>query len=148
VRRFAICLAVALGACTQEEGPGPSSARPPPPTVAPAAPAPAGLAASQPAAGTSTLATRAAEAPTADGQKLYMRICIQCHGPDGTGQMMRAMYPKIGDLTSSELHGRMSDDQIAQLIKTGRDKMPPLGGALSDEQIKAIISYVRTLQRS
>ena len=66
-----------------------------------------------------------------EGKKLFLMGCANCHGPDGTGAMMRAMMPKIGDLTSPELHSRMKDADITTLITTGRDKMPPFGGVFN-----------------
>jgi mono/diheme cytochrome c family protein len=89
-----------------------------------------------------------AAAPSVDeGKKLYFTGCANCHGPDGTGAMMRGMMPKIGDLTSAETHGRLKDDDIATLIKTGRDKMPPFGSVFNENQIKSIVAYVRTLKK-
>ena len=58
------------------------------------------------------------------------------------------MLPKIGDLTSAEMHARLKDEDIAALITTGRDKMPPFGGVFKPEQIQSIIAYVRTLKAS
>ncbi len=60
---------------------------------------------------------------------------------------MRSMLPKIGNLTSAELHGRMSDADIQTLIGTGRGKMPGMSGILKPAQIKSIVVYVRTLKR-
>jgi len=64
---------------------------------------------------------------------------------DGTGAMMRQMLPKIGDLASSEMHTRLKDDDIAVMIKNGRDKMPPFGSVFKDDQIAQIVAYVRSL---
>ena len=82
-----------------------------------------------------------------EGKVLFLKACANCHGTDGTGSMMRKMMPKIGDLTSAELHGRMSDSDIKTLIKEGREQMPPFGTVYSDSQIQAVIAYVRTLKR-
>lgn len=60
---------------------------------------------------------------------------------------MRAMLPKIGDLTAAETHARMDDAAMTELITKGRGKMPPLGGALNPDQINAVIAYVRTLKK-
>lgn len=89
-----------------------------------------------------------AAAPSADaGKTFYMQGCVTCHGPDGTGSMMRQMMPKIGDLTSAEMHGRLKDADIEALITNGRDKMPPFGGVFKPDQIKSIIMYVRTMKK-
>ncbi len=109
----------------------PSAAAPPrppaPPPPAPAAPAPSG--------------------DLADGRRFFLMACANCHGPDGTGAMMRQMMPKIGDLTSAELHGRMSDEDILNLATNGRDKMPAFKDSLKPEQLRKVVQYVRTLKR-
>lgn len=90
----------------------------------------------------------ASGAPSVDeGKRLYFTACANCHGPDGSGAMMRQMLPKIGDLTSAEMHGRMKDTDIAALITNGRDKMPPFGTIFKPDQIYHIIAYVRTLKK-
>jgi mono/diheme cytochrome c family protein len=82
-----------------------------------------------------------------EGKRLYFTACANCHGPDGTGAMMRQMLPKIGDLTSVEMHGRLKDEDIATLIANGRDKMPPFGSIFKGDQIKHIIAFVRTMKK-
>jgi mono/diheme cytochrome c family protein len=82
-----------------------------------------------------------------DGKKFFTQACATCHGLDGTGASMRQMMPTIGDLTSADMHARMTDDQIAEQIRNGRNKMPPLGSVLSPEQVRAVVGYVRTLKR-
>ena len=62
--------------------------------------------------------------------------------------MMRQALPKIGDLTSPEVHARMKDEDIIALIKTGRDKMPAFGDMFGQDQLQAIVGYVRTLKRA
>ncbi len=82
------------------------------------------------------------------GKRLYLTACANCHGPDGSGSMMRQALPTIGDLTSPEMHGRLSDADIANLIQNGRNnKMPAFGTMFDDNQRKAIVAYVRTLKR-
>lgn len=75
-------------------------------------------------------------------------MCANCHGPDGTGAMMRAMLPKIGDLTSAEMHARMKDEDIATLVTNGRDKMPPFGAIIKPNQMADLIAYVRTMKKA
>ena len=82
------------------------------------------------------------------GRRLYLTACANCHGPDGTGQMMRQVLPKIGDLTSPEMHARMSDQDIMKLIQTGRDKIPAFGTMFPEAQLASIVAYVRTMKRA
>ncbi len=88
------------------------------------------------------------------GKQLYEQSCSACHGPDAKG------LPNLGkDLTTSEFAKGLSDDQLLDFVKKGRPAgdpanttgvdMPPKGGnpALTDDQLKAIIAYVRTLEK-
>jgi mono/diheme cytochrome c family protein len=118
------------------EAPKPAAPPPAPPAAPPAAPPPAAAA---PAGDASP--------ELAEGKRLFLVACANCHGPDGTGQMMRQMMPKIGDLTSAELHGRMSDADIIALATNGRDKMPAFKDTFKPEQIQLIVGYVRTLKK-
>ena len=90
----------------------------------------------------------------AQGKQLYEQSCSACHGPVAKG------LPNLGkDLTTSEFAKGLSDDQLLDFVKKGRPvgdsanttgvDMPPKGGnpALTDDQLKAIIAYVRTLEK-
>lgn len=87
------------------------------------------------------------------GYDLFIASCSACHGPDGKG------LPNMGKpLTTSTFVAERTDEQLVAFIKTGRPiwdpenttgvDMPPKGGnpALSDDQLKDIVSYIRTLQ--
>jgi disulfide bond formation protein DsbB len=87
----------------------------------------------------------------AQGQQSFL-LCSACHGPDARG------IPNLGkDLVTSEFVAGLTDEELLQFIKTGRPiwdplnttglDMPPKGGnpALTDEEILAIIAYLRSL---
>jgi disulfide bond formation protein DsbB len=84
--------------------------------------------------------------------KLGFTLCAACHGPEGRG------LPKLGkDLVESEFVHTKNDQELLAFVKTGRPSfdpanttgidMPPKGGnpALKDDDILAIITYVRSL---
>lgn len=88
----------------------------------------------------------------ADGQQLYSGSCVGCHGGDARG------IPGIGkDLVESDFMRGLSDEELTQFIIEGRGPfddlnttgimMPARGGnpSLSDEDIMAIVVYLRTL---
>lgn len=88
------------------------------------------------------------------GAELYSQTCQACHGEGGVG------VPGLGkDLTSSDFVKGLSDAELLEFIKKGRDAgdpdnttgiaMPPKGGnsSLSDEQIMDIIAYIRSIQK-
>ncbi len=88
------------------------------------------------------------------GQSLYMASCTACHGPEGEG------IEGLGkDMTTSEFIADMSDSELVDFIKVGRDAgdpdnttgvaMLPKGGnpTLTDEQLFDIVAYVRSIQK-
>ena len=75
-----------------------------------------------------------------DGEKLFLRECTDCHGEDGRGRML-----KQPDFTSVDWHKTVTDDQLFKVIKFGREPMPFYAGALTDDQMRALVRYIRTL---
>jgi cbb3-type cytochrome c oxidase subunit III len=84
---------------------------------------------------------QAAEKP--NGQALYARRCVMCHGRDGKG--FKAM--KTQDFTDPKWQASMKDAQIADIIKNGKKEahMPAFGDKLNDAEIQAIVAHIRTL---
>lgn len=74
-----------------------------------------------------------------DGAKLYARNCASCHQGDGSG--IDGVFPALANNPFVTL-----DDPTAAIatILNGRGGMPRWGDELSDAQVAAILSYVRT----
>jgi len=77
----------------------------------------------------------------AQGQEIYTNLCVACHQPDGQGR--EKMAPTL--VNSRYATG---DPSIAmRIVLAGKEGpvglMPPLGASLSDEQIAAVLTYVR-----
>lgn len=117
------------------------------PAKAPPAVASQPATAAKPAAGSEPAAAVSAGGDVDDGKKLFMMACANCHGPDGTGQMMRQMMPQIGNLTLPETHAKYDEAAFSKLITEGRNKMPAFGSVFKPEQIKQIIAFARTLEK-
>src|SRR6185437_11572665 len=82
-------------------------------------------------------------AALAEGQALFRGLCSGCHGGAGRGG-------KGPDLTDSRwIHGG-TDGDIAHVIQNGVPKttMKKMGDALKPEQVKKLITYIRSLARS
>jgi len=79
-----------------------------------------------------------------DGSALFKSKCAACHGADGTGS---AMGKKMGvhDFTSADVQ-KMSDAELADIIKNGKGKMPKYG-SLSPEEINGLVAYIRSLKK-
>jgi mono/diheme cytochrome c family protein len=84
------------------------------------------------------------------GQRLYYAFCAECHGVDGRGSWRAALFLlRPGDLTDASMRAH-SDTYLFDIIKhggaaIGRPGMPAFGAQLSDDDIKAVVGYVRTL---
>jgi mono/diheme cytochrome c family protein len=77
----------------------------------------------------------------AAGEQLYLNYCAGCHQPDGRGQQDGA-----SNLVSSKLVSANPQAGIRVLLsgmEGSKGLMPPLGPTLNDEQIAAVLSYIR-----
>ncbi|KAA0217387.1 MAG: hypothetical protein EDM82_01070 [Cyanobacteria bacterium CYA] len=107
----------------------------------------------------------AGSVPTGPEAALFVASCSSCHGADGGGveglgkSLKDSEVEGLGkSLKDSEWAKGKSDDELLAFIKQGRPiwdaenttgiDMPPKGGnpALTDEDIRAIIKHIRTLQ--
>jgi cytochrome c6 len=71
---------------------------------------------------------------------LYKSKCAMCHGTDGK------KMAGTREFASPEVQ-KMTDAELAATITNGKPpKMPAYKGKLTDDQIKDIVKYVRTLK--
>ena len=86
-------------------------------------------------------------------QRLYLTHCAECHGADGRGSWRASLFLlRPGNLADPGLIASRSDEYLADLVKDGgapigKPGMPAFGYHLSDEEIRSLVSYVRTLSR-
>jgi mono/diheme cytochrome c family protein len=83
------------------------------------------------------------------GRKAFTSYCIVCHGLDGqnTGvPFADKMAPPVPSLASDAVQ-KYTDGQLHWIIQNGifPSGMPAAKGVLSDEEIWAIVSYIRHL---
>jgi len=71
--------------------------------------------------------------------------CAMCHGPDGAGSSVGKSM-NVPDLRSSVVQDK-ADAELAQIISNGKGGMPAFKGSLSDDQIHALVTYVRSLHQ-
>ena len=74
-----------------------------------------------------------------DGAALFKAKCAMCHGPDGAGK------GAAKSLVSDDAK-KLSDDDIAKVVNTN-PKHAAVAKALSPDQVKAVVSYIRDLQK-
>jgi len=80
-----------------------------------------------------------------DPAALYKSKCQVCHGPDGKGDTPAGKKVGAKDFHSPEV-AKQSDTELFAITKKGKEKMPPYDGKLTDDQIKALIKYIRSLK--
>jgi mono/diheme cytochrome c family protein len=92
-------------------------------------------------------------ASAAGGADLWTQHCASCHGADGKGQTKMGQHYGVKDLSDAKVQAALTDDQALKAIKEGvtgddgKQKMKPFADKLSDDDVKALIAYVRTLKQ-
>lgn len=89
------------------------------------------------------------------GKKLYESSdCVTCHGIDGKGNGPAAagLNPKPRDFTDKSIMSKLTDEHIAKTIKeggaaVGKSPLMPAHPQFSDEEIRNLVAYVRTLAK-
>jgi mono/diheme cytochrome c family protein len=71
--------------------------------------------------------------------------CAMCHGPDGAGSEVGKSL-NVPDLRSPAVQ-KLPDAELAQIISDGKGGMPPFKSSLSEDQIHAMVKYIRSLGR-
>ncbi len=87
-------------------------------------------------------------------QRAYLSNCATCHGANGRGSWRAtAFLIRPRDLTDKKAMTQLADEYLFNLIKNGgatigRPGMPAFGYHLTDDEIRALVAYVRTLSDS
>lgn len=69
------------------------------------------------------------------GKIPYDRVCKVCHGEEGKGDAGPRLVPFEHDA-----------DEVLAIVREGTGQMPPIAVArVSDEEVAAIVSYLRSL---
>jgi cytochrome c6 len=80
------------------------------------------------------------------GADTYKAKCQMCHGPDGTAATPMGKMMKIPSFKDPAVLGD-SEAALISVTKDGKGKMPAYSGKLTDDQIKEVVSFIRTLQK-
>jgi mono/diheme cytochrome c family protein len=75
------------------------------------------------------------------GREVYRNVCQGCHQPDGRGQ------DRIAPSLVGSVLALARADITARILLQGKEGptglMPPIGSTLDDEQIAAVLTYLR-----
>lgn len=73
-----------------------------------------------------------------DGEAIYKKYCILCHGVDGKLGLNGSKDLSVSKVTEAE--------RVVQITK-GKNTMTPFEGILSTQEIKAVAAYSMTLTK-
>jgi len=73
------------------------------------------------------------------GEELFANVCQGCHMVDATGATGAGTYPSL--ISDRNLE---AGSYPVYLVVNGRRAMPPFGDMMSDDQIAAVVNYLRT----
>jgi mono/diheme cytochrome c family protein len=73
------------------------------------------------------------------GEELFAKVCQGCHMADGTGATGAGTYPSLAGNGNLQASG-----YAIGLVVNGQRGMPPFGVMMSDDQVAAVVNYVRT----
>jgi mono/diheme cytochrome c family protein len=81
-----------------------------------------------------------------NGAATFKTNCVACHGEDGSGDTPTGKSLKAANLRSLEIQ-KKTNTELATVIANGKGNMPAFKPNLSDDQIKSVIAYIRTLKQ-
>ena len=92
------------------------------------------------------------QACAADAKTNWDKNCAACHGKDGKGQTTMGKKLKVQDYTDAKVQEGMKDEQMIKTITEGikegdTDKMKPFGQVFKEDEIKALVKYVRDFKK-
>ena len=100
------------------------------------------------------IALVAAPRLAADAKDNWTKNCASCHGPDGAGHTKAGRMAQVKNFTDAKYQATFTDDDDATQIKgglkdkdTGKEKMKAFGDKFSDDEIKALVQYVRAFKQ-
>jgi mono/diheme cytochrome c family protein len=100
----------------------------------------------------SLFAASAVSLRAADAKANWDANCAQCHGKSGNADTKMGTQLNAKDLTDAKVQAAFTDAKATQSIKegvkeNGKTTMKAFGGKLTDDEVKALVAYVRTLKK-
>ena len=102
--------------------------------------------------GVALLIVGAVSVRAADAKENWEKNCTKCHGADGKGKTKMGEKVGVKDYTDAKVQADLKDDAMTKAIKEGvkdgdKTKMKGFGDVLSDDEIKALVKYVRDFKK-
>ena len=79
--------------------------------------------------------------------------CASCHGKDGKGMTKAGRQAGVKDLTDAAHQKSFTDEKAFSQIKQGmkdekgKERMKPFAEKMSDDEIKALVTYLRAFSK-
>jgi len=83
-----------------------------------------------------------------DAKTTFDAKCAECHGRDGRARTFKSKhFVHARDLTNAQWQAEVTDERLFNSITKGKGKMPAYGKKLPEDQIDALVRYVRQLKK-
>jgi mono/diheme cytochrome c family protein len=83
------------------------------------------------------------------GAEIYAQRCEACHGPFGRPAPGMPLPPGVQraprDLSARDFQKSVSDQELSEVARHGRDGMPAIPPLASEQETKALLAYLRLL---
>jgi cytochrome c oxidase cbb3-type subunit III len=80
------------------------------------------------------------------GETVFKQKCTACHAADGSGNNFMGKKLNIPDLRSPEVQ-KQTDAALTDFIAKGKNKMPAYEKTLKPEEIKGLVTYIRSIAK-
>jgi cytochrome c553 len=93
-----------------------------------------------------------ASARAEEAKALFEKECARCHGTDGRGQTKFGKKLGCKDYTDAKVQAELTDEKAIKAIKEGikegdKEKMKPYADKYKEDEIKALIAYIRGFKK-
>jgi mono/diheme cytochrome c family protein len=95
--------------------------------------------------------SKSGSAVTARVKELYKIDCAICHNDNGDGKtdLAKGMSLTLTDFTDPKTFDGKTDDQLFDVIRKGKDKMPAEDSSRAkNDEIKGLVEYIRGFSKN
>lgn len=86
------------------------------------------------------------EATAREGEAIYTKNCMSCHGNPGKNNSMKSLKPVPPDLSTAKTQ-QLTDGELFYILNTGRGLMPSFKNVLPEEERWKAIAYIRSFHK-
>lgn len=86
------------------------------------------------------------DATSKEGEAIYTKNCVSCHGNPGKGNSLKTLKPIPPDMASVQTQN-LTDGELFYILVVGRMLMPSFQNVLSETDRWKVISYIRSFNK-